>query len=571
MNKLRITRNCIEITCDKGDDETVSYASSFYPITSNRSNTNFKLSPRKLLSVLKLFRDIDSTNIDTAPSAIQDLFHKENLITENIKDLLTNGARKTCVVNENLTLMPHQQLGREIATYLDKYAFFYDTRTGKTPLALSIINDDITAHPDHKWLVVCPLILINNAWLEDVAKFFPNMKVVNCHASTRPKRMAQLQKAGNLYVTNTESFVSYSEHFYAMHFDGCFVDESSSMKSFKSKISVGLVDFAQTLKRFYLLSGTPAPNGEYEYYMQLKAIDYYGVPKSFSQFKQHFFVDISFNSNFEKLMLRPDKSDELLELVKQYSLYVDKEDVLTTPGRTFEEYTFDLNPALKDTYKTLKNDLYIELNADNQKVTITAPSIAAKLNKLNQVTSGFAIDTKAKKENKFYGDTNKEWYLLDHYRFDKLMELLSSKECVGEQVLIWANYHIEFEIIQGLLGNKCACVYGATSITDKDKAIKDFKAGKIQYLVANPASADKGLTLTNTHIAIYFSLTWSYELFKQSMDRIYGDISKQPKHCLYYIMMANGTIDTVLYREVLRGKGSASYAILNHLKSGERD
>jgi len=110
-------------------------------------------------------------------------------------------------------------------------------------------------------------------------------------------------------------------------------------------------------------------------------------------------------------------------------------------------------------------------------------------------------------------------------------------------------------------------VYGGTSIEEKNVAIKDFKAGKIQYLVANPASADKGLTLTNTHIAIYFSLNWSYELFKQSYDRIYADKSIQPKHCQYYIMMARNTIDEVLYRDVLQYKHNSSYAILNHLKS----
>jgi SNF2 family DNA or RNA helicase len=94
-----------------------------------------------------------------------------------------------------------------------------------------------------------------------------------------------------------------------------------------------------------------------------------------------------------------------------------------------------------------------------------------------------------------------------------------------------------------------------------------FKSGEIQYLVANPASADKGLTLTNAHISIYFSLNWSYELFKQSMERIYGDVSKQPKHCMYYVFIADNSIDGVIYHDVLQGKGNASTAILNHLKS----
>jgi SNF2 family DNA or RNA helicase len=176
------------------------------------------------------------------------------------------------------------------------------------------------------------------------------------------------------------------------------------------------------------------------------------------------------------------------------------------------------------------------------------------------------MDTQARKENQFYGDDKQEWYLLTAYRFDKLMEML--EDLGDEQVLIWANYHVEFDIISGLLGDKCRCVYGKVGLEEKNEAIKLFKAGSVQYLIANPASADKGLTLTNAHIAIYFSLNWSYELFKQSTERIYGARRSQPKHCDYYIMIAKGTIDRVLYSDVLQGKSNASYAILEHLKGG---
>jgi SNF2 family DNA or RNA helicase len=177
------------------------------------------------------------------------------------------------------------------------------------------------------------------------------------------------------------------------------------------------------------------------------------------------------------------------------------------------------------------------------------------------------MDTQAKKENKFYGTELAEWYLLDNWRFAALEDLLQQDNIRGEQVLIWANYRREFEIIQSILGSRCALVYGGTNLTEKNEAIRRFKAGEIQYLVANPASADKGLTLTNCHISIYFSLNWSYELFKQSYDRIYADKSIQPKHCHYYIMLAKHTIDGILYRDVLQGKQVGSYSVLNHLKS----
>ena len=563
-NRILMSRNCLEVQCDRNDVETQTLMSSIYPIHTNRIKTSYKMSIHKVPEVLKLLRGIGVDNIDTAPQQVQEYFYNELAIRSNVEDLIKNGPRESCEVNEHLTLMRHQQLGREIAKYQDRYAFFYDTRTGKTPLSLAIMYDDIVANPTHKWLVVCPLILIENAWIPDAAEFIPEIKVVSCHAATPAKRLERINSEANIYVTNTESFVKYREHFDKLHLVGCIIDESSDMKSPKSKVSKELVDFAQTLERFYLLSGTPAPNGEQEYYMQLRAVDYYGIQQSYSQFKEHYFVNMSYNPQYEKLTLRPDKKDELFSLIRKYALYVDKEDVLTTPGRTFHEVEFELPAELKKHYNKLKNELYVELGDD---LRVTAPSAAAKLNKLNQVTSGFIIDTQAVKENKFYADNNAtEWYMLDKYRFDKLEELLDSPNVRGEQVLIWANYRKEFEIIESRLGSKCRCVYGGTSLAEKNEAIKLFKEGSIQYLIANPASADKGLTLTNAHISIYFSLNWSYELFKQSMERIYGDVRKQPKPCDYYVMIAKGTIDRVLYSDVLQGKGAASYAVLNHLK-----
>lgn len=562
-NKILMSRNCLEVQCDRNDLETQKLMSSIYPIHTNRIKTSYKMSIHKVPEVLKLLRGIGVDNIDTAPPQVQRYFYKELAIRSNVEDLIKNGPRESFKVNEHLTLMRHQQLGREIARYQDRYAFFYDTRTGKTPLSLSIMYDDIVANPTHKWLVVCPLILIENAWIPDAAEFIPEIKVVNCHATTPAKRLERINSEANIYVTNTESFVKYREHFDKLHLAGCIIDESSDMKSPKSKVSKELVDFAQTLKRFYLLSGTPAPNGEQEYYMQLRAVDYYGIQQSYSQFKEHYFVNMSYNPQYEKLALRPDKKDELFLLIRKYALYVDKEDVLTTPGRTFHEVEFEMPAELKKHYNKLKNELYMEVGDG---LRITAPSAAAKLNKLNQVTSGFIIDTQAVKENKFYNEDKTELYQLSGYRFAKLIDLLG--QIGDEQVLIWANYKAEFRIIQQALGDSCRCVYGETTLAEKNEAIKLFKEGKIQYLIANPASADKGLTLTNAHISIYFSLNWSYELFKQSMDRIYGDVMKQPKHCDYYVMIAKGTIDRVLYSDVLQGKGEASYAVLNHLKGG---
>jgi len=567
--RIFLSSTNVEIDCAANDIETQQQIADFYPIHNNRSHTKFIVSPHLTPEVLEKLRGITEDNISTAPLNVQGFFNAEINRRRVTEELLLNGPSGSCKVNEHLILEPHQGLGREISWHNKRYGFFYDTRTGKTPMSLTIINDDLLEHPEHKWLIICPLILIDNAWIEDANKFFPDMKIISCHATTPQRRRERMCTIANVYVTNTESFANYADLFKQMNIYGCFVDESSSMKNHSSKTSKTIVDFAQTMERFYLLSGTPAPNGEWEYYMQLKALDFYGIQQSYTQFKERYFTNVSFNPQYEKLSLRPDRTDELHSLIKSHALYVDQS-VLDLPGRDFEEVVIELPTPLKDQYTLLKKELYLEVSEGN---VILASNAATKLNKLNQVTSGFIIDTALVKANKFgrcndanYVDVDTT-YILDLYRFKALEELLQRPGIAGEQVLIWCTYRKEFEILREMYKGNCACIYGATSLEEKSKAITEFKAGKVQYLFANPASADKGLTLTNTHIAIYFSLTWSYELFKQSKERIYGAKRSQPKFCHYYILIARGTIDRILYSDVLANKGQASLAVLNHLRS----
>ena len=179
-NKLLINHKYIEIQCSRDDWNAQNLISQIPYVHSNRTKTNFRSSSRNITLVLKLFRGVDHTNVDSLPSNIREIWDKEMHKQIATKTLLEQGPQRP-----HGWLYVHQQLGRELAEVHDRYAFFYDTRTGKTPMSLQIIADDIEKNPDHKWLILCPLILIENAWLPDAKQFFPDMKVVNLHDRTK--------------------------------------------------------------------------------------------------------------------------------------------------------------------------------------------------------------------------------------------------------------------------------------------------------------------------------------------------------------------------------------------------
>jgi len=550
LAKLSLTDRAVVIQCSKYDIEDIDKAKTIPYAHHNNSNTEFITTIRNIDLVLALFRGIESLEDAVAkglPKSVTDAYAAEILRRRFTDKLLTEGPQGT-----SSWLRRHQQLGVELSKIHDRFGFFYDTRTGKTPMGLQIIVDDVVANPSHKWLVLCPLILIENAWLEDAAKFFPDIRIQSLHATTKQKRLALFNKPAQIYVTNIESFIDYASYIEKLPIHGCLVDESSTMKSHSSKFGKAAVEYSHKVKRWYLLSGTPAPNNESEYYRQLQSIDFYGVHKSWTQFKNHFFKNISRNPQYEKLILISEKEEEFIALLRRYSLYIDKEDVLTTPGREFIIHEVHMPEELVKQYTQMRIKLYAEFKDG---LLITAPSTAAKINKLNQITSGFIIQNE------------EATHLLSEYRFKALDDLLKNVIGSEKQVIIWANYKEEFRVLKSIYKDRCGLVYGGVDITEKNANIRAFKEGKIQYLIANPASADKGLTLTNTHNAVYFSMNHSYELFKQSAERIYGDVSIQKDRCNYYILVAPGTIDKAIYDSVI-SKRDMSMAILNHLKGG---
>lgn len=123
-NKLLINHKYIEIQCDKNDWETQNLISQIPYVHSNRTKTKFRTTSRNIALVLKLFRNIDETNVDSLPPNVRKVWDAEMYKQTATEKLLKQGPQRP-----RGWLYVHQQLGRELAEVHNRYAFFYDTRT----------------------------------------------------------------------------------------------------------------------------------------------------------------------------------------------------------------------------------------------------------------------------------------------------------------------------------------------------------------------------------------------------------------------------------------------------------
>ena len=55
-----------------------------------------------------------------------------------------------------------------------------------------------------KTLVVCPLSIINTAWIKDCNRFYPKLKTVNLWDNNKQKRIDRLNSNGDIFIINYE-------------------------------------------------------------------------------------------------------------------------------------------------------------------------------------------------------------------------------------------------------------------------------------------------------------------------------------------------------------------------------
>ena len=148
------------------------------------------------------------------------------------------------------------------------YGIFSDTGTGKTIMGLEIANHY------NKTLVLCPLSVIETAWIDDCHRFYPNKSIVKVW-SDRGKydRIKLLNEPADIYVMNYDSYKILRNNVRNAGFDCVIIDESSVMKNMSSQITQMIFDMIGFIKHRFVLSGCPTPNHNSEIFPQMKFVD----------------------------------------------------------------------------------------------------------------------------------------------------------------------------------------------------------------------------------------------------------------------------------------------------------
>jgi SNF2 family DNA or RNA helicase len=208
-----------------------------------------------------------------------------------------------------------------------------------------------------------------------------------------------------------------------------------------------------------------------------------------------------------------------------------KETTLDLPAKQFERVFVDLQGNQLAMYLTMRNELALWVKAQNgQQLLKEADAILARLVRPAQLASNPRLLDASYDENPA--------------KFVALDSLLASHlEQSDRKAIVWTSFVENIAELVKRYPSYCpVMLHGEMTVDTRNKAVRMFRDDPaVRLLVANPAAAREGLTLTEANLAVYVDRTFSLVDYLQSQDRIHR--ISQSQECRIVLLMAQSTID----------------------------
>ncbi len=434
-----------------------------------------------------------------------------------------------------------------------------DMGLGKTVATLTAIEELIYKRREvKKVLVIAPLLIADQVWTAEINKWdhLKHLRVSKILGSERKRKEALLRKA-DIYIINREN-VAWLVGFYGRGFpyDMAVVDESSSFKNPDSQRFKALRQVAPLIKRKYILTGTPIPNGLLGLWSQVYILDRgKRLGDSYKVYQKSYFIPNKRDSNrvFSYKLMQPEKKNEDLfgsdiyeriihEKIEDICFSMKAEDYLQLPKRIDRIREVQLSDKAFRMYEEFEREQVLALDQEEE---ITALSAAALCTKLLQFSNGAVYDS------------DKKYHVVHNDKLDALEEIVEGAD--GHPVLIFYSYQHDLERIR-----KRFATYEFMTMKDPG-AIDDWNSGKVEVMAAHPASAGHGLNLqAGGNIIVWFGIPWSLELYQQANARLHRQGQQKP--VIIHHLVTAGTMD-VDVMEALAGKANKQDALMRAVKA----
>lgn len=408
-------------------------------------------------------------------------------------------------------------------------ALFLDCGLGKTITTLTAINELMyDSFEISKVLIIAPLRVAQSTWKEEIEKWdHLNLLRYSIAVGDEKERIRALKQNSDIYIINRENvdwLVTKSG--IDINFDMLIIDELSSFKSHTSKRFKSLLKIRPYFERVVGLTGTPSSNGLMDLWAEFRVLDLgERLGRYITHYRNEYFLPDKRNGSvIFSYKPQPNAEERIYRRLADMTISMKSIEYLKMPELILNELEINLDEEDQIKYKKFKKEMVMTI----QEKEIDAINAVSLSNKLIQLANGSIYD----EDKKFYEVHNK--------KLDKLEEIIESAN--GKPVLVAYWFKADKERIE-----KRFKVKEIKTVDD----IKQWNMGMINLALIHPASAGHGLNLqSGGSTLVWFSLTWSLELYQQTNARLYRQGQKDT--VVIHHLITKNTIDEDIMKSLKR-------------------
>ena len=420
-------------------------------------------------------------------------------------------------------LMAHQQEGIGFLTEGKAGLLAFEQGLGKTLVSIDSFRKVFAARQAEKLLIICPNSLKRN-WVAELIKFAPELSVVVAEGTPKQRRATFANAKVQVVITSYETAraeVTAIIAFVKRHRTALVLDESHAAKNWKSLTSTAARHIGPYCEFRWLLSGTPITNTAADLYAQMEILEpgshALGSLETFLAMLEEDPQAKFAQKTFDRLILRRTK-DECLDL----------------PEKSFVDIRVDLPMWQRKLYDEMRTQMVCDIRSmSGEQYRVFASTALAQLTRLIQIASNPSL---------IFPDVDGT-----PGKFEALDGIVNDILSVpSRKVIIWSNYVKSIQAILARLDEVSpVAIYGGAPAEDRQEIARRFQTDdSVRVLVANPAAAGTGFTLTAATYSIYETLSWRYDHYAQSQDRNHR--IGQTKPVTYIRLLAADTIEEAI-------------------------
>ena len=423
-------------------------------------------------------------------------------------------------------------------------AVFLDLGLGKTVITLCAIEKLMRdTFEVSRVLVIAPLRVARTTWPDEIAKWdhLSDMTYTQC-VGTEGQRREALRKKADITLINRENVQWLVEKSKVpFDFDMIVVDELSSFKNHEAKRFKSLLKVRPLVKRIVGLTGTPSANGLMDLFAEFRLLDMgQRLGRYITRYRLKYFEPDKRNQHMVfSYKLLPGAEKEIEKAISDITISMSANDYLDMPDKVCITDSVVLSDQEMDSYEALKRDLYLSLKGKE----LSAANAAVLSGKLSQMAGG-AI----------YTDSG-EVLEIHQKKLDALEDLIEANQERPLLIVYWYKHDRE----------RILARWSDARELKSTEDIADWNEGKISLALLN-ASSGHGLNLQKGgNTIVWFSLTWSLELYQQTNARLYRQGQKEGSVFIHHLVVKNTIDERIL--DALEKKKQVQDSLLEAVKA----